>query len=133
MSHRNKTVGYYQKIYRDLSKSKITCVALGNQVIVCNAVGFKHLLWKGLRRRKMRDVMSRLCLLQNVSRILRSNDVFVECRTHKTKESTVHYWGITKNIRDAPITVVIRQIGGGKKHFYSIFKRQKTYKTKTPH
>ncbi len=130
MPNFKKIIEYFRTQYNQLAC--VICPILNHSNIYFTAPGFKHLIWKGLRRRKYGEILSRLLLFEYVCEIIQSQQVKIEYRSIQTKTRTIEYWGLTKYIKNIKITVVIRQIGNGRKHFYSIFKRNKTYKTKSP-
>ena len=115
----------------------VWCPAIRDYVI-CNRIGFQHLIRKGKVLRSQNEQKSRLALVRYIEPILRSFTAFVveEEREilHQTKIdskylstlSRAHFWRLTEECDGLVIKLVIRQIKDNKKHFFSIFvKKQK--------
>lgn len=77
-----------------------------------------------MRPRKHSEIMSRLTLLKHADIIIQSANASIEYRIVPIETSKIQYWGLTVVISGKEITVVIRQVGNGLKHFYSIFIRR---------
>ncbi len=99
----------------------VSCPALGNEKVYFRQNGFKHLLYKGRKNRKMPDVIRRLKLLPRVKSIVMNRNVSVRYRCVGDKGSFCHFWSLMFVYNLQKITVIIRQINDGSKHFYSVF------------
>ena len=97
------------------------CSSLNNEKVYFRQNGFKHLLYKGREVRKPSDQIRRLRLLRQVRNIVASHEVLIEYRKSRNKFGTQHYWALKKRIKSKLVTVVIRQLNMGEKHFYSVF------------
>jgi len=102
----------------------VTCPAFGNEKIYFTQAGFNHLLRKGRIPRKINDQMRRLSLVSKAPLIL------TECTRYSTHEKRyssslpADFWSFVYNGKDThgqSITIIVRQIQGKPKHFFSIF------------
>lgn len=94
--------------------------AIENSVVRFNAIGFKHLIRKA-KRRTPAEQISRFKLIKYAPIIVSDPDVDVTYRQNiRTDGRIVRYWGLNKSIDNKRLRVVVRQIGNGMKHFYSI-------------
>lgn len=64
--------------------------------------------------------MKRFGLLSKVPEILKDTNANVSYRSEFRDGRVVHYWAFSKEKEDREIRVVVRQIGNGTKHFYSV-------------
>ena len=118
---------FYQKI------GAVRCPALNNEVVHFNAEGFNHLIYKGRRReRSKNDQITKFKLLPKAKTIVEISTTHQEYdeslttirkkRFGKTVEetTTVKYWGFVGIIQNFRVKVIVRQIGNGQKHFWSV-------------
>jgi hypothetical protein len=121
-----KAKSYYLKI------GNIFCPAL-NDDITFNSVGFRHLLRKQGKRRLKNEQQRRFsllpyaeCMLTDPKAIFISTNktIIQQITWHGRKIKTVssaQFWN-TKTTRDGhTVTILVRQINNGKKHFFSIY------------
>jgi hypothetical protein len=117
---------YYQnknkakKLYSNIGE--IWCPVL-NDHITFNNIGFKHLTRKGKRPRSNKDQFRRFNLLKFTKNIIEDPDSKI---TVKSEENILNkkvrtFWAIRAEKNQKTIIIVIRQIGMGKKHFFSIY------------
>jgi hypothetical protein len=92
-----------------------------NDQIAFNNKGFKHLVGDGRRPRKRTDQIRRFILLPLAKSIIADVDI---CDDHRQVGQT-QFWALAKENGGEMVRVVVRQIGMGKKHFFSIY-NQKT-------
>ncbi len=122
-----------KKFYRTIGC--VWCPALDDYVIF-NDIGFRHLIQKGKRFRAQKDQERRFFLLRLVKDILSDPHSEItqrekkpSCLTHRPQEmqpnSCLTFWAITAKRSQNLITVVIRQVNSGDKHFFSVY-HQKT-------
>jgi hypothetical protein len=116
---------YYQLAKRQAKEEygKIKSVwspALGDE-IAFNNKGFKHLVGDGRRPRQKNDRMRRFALLPLASEIIASAKIYEDHR----RVGQTQYWAVAQENNGEIVRVVIRQIGSGRKHFFSIY-NQKT-------
>jgi hypothetical protein len=111
---------------------KVWCPALHDQ-IAFNKKGFDHLTWQGKRSRRRNEQMRRFALLAYAPEILSApHDDFKYREAEQTFRGKLHgmknkmtslarFWGFEGKAEDGNVRVVVRQIGNGQKHFFSIF------------
>jgi hypothetical protein len=92
---------------------------LDGAYVVFNNIGFKHLIRKAKVRSK-KEQMKRFNLLRTVPDILKDSDAIVSYRSEFRDGRMVHYWAFSKEKEGREIRVVVRQVGNGIKHFYSV-------------
>jgi hypothetical protein len=146
----NYTSSYskFKKLKKDvredyLELKYVYCPYFGEKVYF-SSEGFKHMFFRGLKKLKERDFNSkfmRLKLFKFAPKLLRITKTLQEyCTSHqfipvefnKRKEKIlklVKYWGFIAIIDDRRIKVIIKQIGNGKKKFWSIIPNWITRKT----
>ena len=128
---------------RDFYKNigRAWCPAL-NDYVAFTSAGLRHLIRKGGKRRSNSEQARRFLLLPYAKEIVESSAVEVVhgkdkiIRADKRHGATVlirshaDFWTLTKTYGDTAITVVVRQLAGKEKHFFSIYnakpKNQKT-------
>ncbi len=105
-------------MYREFSP--VMCPALTNELVHFDDAGFRHMIYKGKDRRPIADQLRRFRLLKKVPEIIANSEVI-----HRKKEligikDKVLFISFTQTFGNKKITVVIRQIGNGRKHFFSV-------------
>ncbi len=126
MENPNKRNLPYGKIGR------IWCPSLKDDVAFDNN-GFRHLIWKGRKHRPESDRKRRFALLKYAPEIVAHPNSNINYKEQKAfsiierhgkkiaKASRAKFWALSKKCDGKMITVVIRQIKSGKKHFFSIY------------
>ena len=134
-----------QQLLSDLKKEKIDivfvhkidrltrCPALNNELVHFSAEGFNHLIYKGKRReRNKNEQIMKFKLLPKAKTIIEIttthqeyDESLIEIRKKKFKKivqetAMVRYWGFVAIIRGFRTKVIVRQIGNGQKHFWSV-------------
>ena len=113
MDKSKKLIVKYKVFYDTLRNTK--CSALNNEEIHFNNNGFNHLVRKGRFPRSYDEQRRRFLLLKFVEEVIIKGQV-----TEKRHFGSVScFWAI----KFKKITVIIRQIGDGPKHFFSIFSK----------
>ncbi len=105
----------YQKI------GKIWCPAL-NDHVVFNAAGFHHLIHSRKGVKSNQEQLYRFSLLSFSVDIIKNRDTIVKPGRASSKirqGKEVLSWALNNEMAHKNITVVIRQIGNGQKHFFS--------------
>lgn len=94
-----------------------------------NMFGFKHLIFKGKRRRDNRTIMNRLVLVPLIIPVIRNCEEEVEIRTRREtingKRVRVTYYALEALVgkSSARVRVVTRKMGEkGKHYFQSVMK-----------
>jgi hypothetical protein len=106
----------------------VKCPAFNNERVYFTRHGFHHLIRKGKRLRKIDEQIKRLGLLKYAPLIISSSKGFKdfnknkELNNEKIKKSA-DFWSLSQIFNKIEIIVVIRQIKGSNKHFFSIMKR----------
>jgi hypothetical protein len=116
---RQKAKEYYKTIGR------VWCPAL-NDYVVFNNKGFTHLLRKKGVTRMNSEQKRRLNLLADAIKII-ADPLTNPVAQIKYARHPVNFWKFTGEKDGQKITVVVRQLPDGIKHFYSVYsKKQKT-------
>ncbi len=130
-------ISNYEKIREDARRlyddaRPVLSPALGDQVRF-TAEGFNHIIFKGPRRERERaSQVMRFKLLPRAIRLVAHANTFQEfeetikkfdVKTRKKrvrKSKSVLYWGIIAIFEGRKIKVILRKIGDGQLHFWSI-------------
>lgn len=89
----------------------VSCAALSGEKVYFDDRGFRHLVFKGNKRRPISEQVYRFNLMKIVpTAISKSSDI-----TYYEGE-TAKFW----SIKYKKIKVVVRQLRGGRKHFFSV-------------
>lgn len=104
-----------------------------NEDVRFTAEGFNHIIFKGSRHERERESqIMRFKLLPRAIRLIAHANTFqefetstkeFEIKTHRRREmrsKSVLYWGIIAIFEGRKIKVILRKIGGGQLHFWSI-------------
>jgi len=103
-----------QKFYASIGK--IWCPAL-NEYVLFDRSGFRHLIWKNTVPRPRNEQKRRFALLPQSVKILENQNAHIVHR----KENNLNFWAFTEKHTDKTIKVIVRQIDGREKHFFSVF------------
>lgn len=101
----------------------VTCPAFPEEKVVFNSKGLRHLFYKGQNKgRPLKEAKVRVELLLRAVNTLSLMPLFQEVRVIKSYEDgkTARFWAFEAVIKDRRIKVIVRQIGRGKKHFWSV-------------
>lgn len=111
--------------YRRLQPTK--CPLLNNELVFFNKNGFFHLTHDGRRRiRNPADQRMRLNLLPQVCKVIKDATAFgspirvIPAQDNKFGKAITYYEIIYRTSPKRCIAVVIRRIGNGQLHYYSI-------------
>ena len=99
---------------------RVSCPKL-NASIAFNRIGFRHLIRKGGVRRPRGEQKRRFALLRYAPGIISNPRANVVLRT----KGRAHFWMFQEERGGRMVKVIVRQLRGGKKHFYSIFSGKK--------
>jgi hypothetical protein len=115
------------------SYEKVSCPALGNEYVHFTAEGFNHLIYKGKKKERDQRVQKmKFDLLEKAYEIIEVSTTFQEYEESyefikiqkygkKSQENRlIKCWGFVAMIRKFRVKVVVRQVGNGKKEFYSV-------------
>ncbi len=103
----------------------IRCKSLYGAQVYFNRYGFNHLLRKNGSIRPINEVIERLGLLEKAVQMIRDLSNINEYKVMGTDKSRAHFWAIIKKFDSLEIKVVIRKVGNGRSHFFSVYSRQK--------
>lgn len=117
---------YYKKVGR------VRCPALNQEFVHFTSEGFHHLQFsKGIERSKD-EQMTKMGLITHAVHLvgltttIQEQDECLEMVRIKMKKKreevamTVRFWAFVAIVRGKKIKVVVRQVGKGQKHFYSV-------------
>lgn len=116
-----------------------------NEEISFNSKGLEHLKFKSKRKvRERKDAFIRFKNIHLAPKIIKSSKtlqeihtrkIFIEIKTNNRKESVLkncNYYGFIAILKDGQymkrLKIIIRQVEGGKKHFWSIIPYWKSNK-----
>lgn len=85
--------------------------------------GFHHLIWKNRKHRSKADQRRRFRLLKYTGNIVASTKTNIAYQEKEVALFHVAYWAFTQEQDDQTLTVVVRKVGNGEKHFYSVFNK----------
>jgi len=118
----------------------VRCPALENQVINFTSEGLNHLFYKNTRPRSDHDQFMRLKVLdlakkmleitttiQEKEEIIQDFDVKINKKKKKVSKS-VRYYGFIAILENKKIKVIVRKIGDGQLHYWSVIPFWKTTK-----
>lgn len=103
------------------SINKIRYKNLDNSLITFGHSGFKHLLTKNRKERAINEQFRKLSLLKYLLEVINSDNPIIDKRILSSKEyGSIEYVSIVKHIDNRNIKVILRKLGGGNYHFWSI-------------
>ncbi len=109
----------YEAFY--LRVGSVPCPKFNGERITFNRTGLNHLIRKHGKRRLKSDRERRFALLQYAPGIIANPRAEVISR--KTRRA--NFWMFKEEKDGRTVKVIVRQLSGGKKHFYSIFANKK--------
>src|SRR3989344_3639086 len=117
----NKTKGIARSIYKKIIK--VVCPILDGEEIHFNATGFGHLIRK-LKIRSRNEQKRRFRLIPFAKKIILESTTIEDYREKKAKKGkVVKEWALVHAFGILTIKLIIRQVGKGNKHFYSIMQK----------
>ncbi len=116
---KNQAICDSKKWYSKIDKA--WCPLL-NEYVTFNNIGFRHLMRKGRKPRPRRDQERRLRLLP-LARGIVENSRATLLHNNETAGKRTKFWAIVESDKEK-VTVIIRQVGNGKKHFFSIYNQK---------
>jgi hypothetical protein len=100
---------------------EITCPVFPNEKIILNAKGINHLIYKGNRsRRETERILTNIRLLPSAIKVLKFMAFAQEESFYIKDNITYRFWTFEAVVEERRIKVIVRQIGKGKKHFWSV-------------
>ncbi|MDP3244644.1 MAG: hypothetical protein Q8M83_03210 [bacterium] len=131
-------ISNYEKIREDTcvfykNIGSIRCPALAHQLVHFTSEGFNHLIYKGNRSGRDKSVqIMKFKLLSRAKEIIMLTTTYQEYDESLTKvrkkhfkkivyeSAVVKYWGFVAIIRNFRVKVIVRAIGNGQNHFWSV-------------
>ena len=118
----------YKKIEKETrefyaSIDRIWCSRL-SAFIIFNRAGFQHLVRRGRVQRPKSEQKRRFVLLLYVGEIISDSEANISYKRKTLECSGAEFWIFKKNINEILITVVLRRIGDGNIHFFSIYQNK---------
>jgi hypothetical protein len=98
----------------------VSCPAFGNQLIHFNKHGFNHLLRKGRVPRSRYEQIQRIDLLPSAVHILKITKEIRGYRSNRIGNVTADFWTIRGVHNKKNIRVILRKVGKGVLHFFSV-------------
>lgn len=100
---------------------EINCPAFPDEKVIFNAKGINHLIYKGNRsRREKSRILTNIRLLPSAIKVLKSM-VYPQEETYYLRNGiTYKFWTFEAVVDNRRIKVIVRQVGRGKKHFWSV-------------
>jgi hypothetical protein len=114
-----KLISEIKSVYSSLMTT--WCPAL-NETVYFNHDGLRHLLGNTSGRRSMHDLAYRFALLKHAKYVITNSHAISKYRLHKNGKIPVHFWSIEFSLDNMALRCVVRAVGSGRKHFYSIMK-----------
>ncbi len=102
---------------------EIECSAFAGEKVVFNAKGFSHLMYQGSGKEKSRpekESQTRVGLIPRAVKLLQMMPLPQEESEYEVEGKKYKYWAFEAVVGDKRIKVVVRQVGNGKKHFWSV-------------
>lgn len=116
-----KTKGIAKSLYKKIKK--VACPILNNEEIHFNATGFGHLIRK-LKIRSRNEQKKRFRLIPYAKKLILEARTIGDYRENKVKKGkVVKEWALIHTFGILTIKLIIRQVGNGNKHFYSIMQK----------
>jgi hypothetical protein len=101
----------------------VECPAFGNESIYFNKHGFSHLIRKKGKPRSPFQQLRRTRLLLYAKGILCRATTFATHSTSVEDDVKASFWTFYETVDSIQIKIVVRQLGEGRKHFFSIMDR----------
>lgn len=110
-----------RSLYRKIKK--VICPILDGDEIYFNATGFGHLIRK-LKIRSRNEQKRRFRLIPFAKKIILESKLIEDYRERKAwKGKVIKEWALVHTFGILTVKLIIRQVGNGNKHFYSIMQK----------
>lgn len=101
--------------------SNVKCPAFPKEKVYLNARGLQHLFYKGSRsKRDLKRIAKNIELLPRAVQLLKLMPLPQEEDSYRAHGQKYKFWAFEGVVENRRIKVVVRQIGTGRKHFYSV-------------
>lgn len=101
----------------------VACPAFGGEEVYFNKHGFNHLIRKGKEFRSLGDQRRRIQLFPCVVKILESTPISYY-KVNIVDDYPAHFGTFKKEISAVEVTVIVRQLGNKRKHFFSVMDKK---------
>jgi hypothetical protein len=108
---------YYAKINR------VWCLRLASFVIFDRA-GFQHLIRRGKIPRPKSEQKRRFALLPRAVEMLNNPDAHIFYKKKVFENGEAEFWIFKQTVNKTMISVVLRRIGNGNIHFFSVYQNK---------
>lgn len=123
MKKETKEIKILAKSFFKENKS-VSCPAFPDEEVIFKSKALSHLFYKGANKKSSRpfkEVETRIKLLPSAFKVLSVMPMAQEESTLVNHEGKVCiYWAFEAVVDQRRIKVIIRQVGKGKKHFWSV-------------
>lgn len=100
---------------------EVRCPAFPDEKVVFNAKGINHLIYKGNRsRREQSRIQTNIRLLPSAIKVLKVMVYPQEETSYLRVGVNYKFWTFEAVVDNRRIKVIVRQVGNGKKHFWSV-------------
>lgn len=106
-----------------LKNKFVKCPAFPKDKVVFNSKGLSHLFYKGSQKiftRGNDETKVRVSLLPRALEVLKVMPLAQEESVLEIHGKKIKYWSFEAVVDDRRVKVIVRQIGNGKKHFWSV-------------
>lgn len=108
-----------KKLFDELGS--VNCPAFPKEEVRFNSKGRNHLFYKGPRsERSIKDISIRVRLIPHAIEILKKMPIPQEEDSYSKNKKKYQYWAFEGVIKNRRVKVIVRQVGRGKKHLWSI-------------
>lgn len=113
---------FKDQIKKIFDKNKeVSCPAFLGEKIIFNAKGINHLIYKGGRsRRDQSRILTNIRLLPSAIKMLKLMPLWQEESSYNRNGVEFKFWRFEGVIDNRRIKVIVRQVGKGRKHFWSV-------------
>jgi len=119
----HKTLKHQAQKFFKQHKS-VTCPAFPNEKIVFNSKGLSHIFYKGSHKtstRPEKETATRITLLPHALKVLEQMPLIQEESSLTGSQGRVcKYFAFEAVVDNRRVKVIIRQVGNGNKHFWSV-------------
>jgi len=98
----------------------VKCPAFDGEKVYFNKHGFNHFVRKSGVLRMIPEQIRRLNLLNTLTNIISTSTDYQEYEKLYNKNPPAQFWSFVRRGDNGFVKVVVRQIGNGNKHFFSV-------------
>ena len=118
-----------KEIFRKTKSVK--CPAFPDERISFNSKGLNHVFYRTHRRpRELRQSAIRIKLLPRAIKMLQAMPIYQDEISYVIGGRKLSFWSFEGVVDERRVKVIVRQIGSGKKHFWSVIPSWKARKIK---